>query len=58
MDDHFAGELQKNYEYIPFQRETFREAFGEVSRRIQNDLNEHFIPLRLKPVAKDTPSQT
>jgi hypothetical protein len=47
MDDHFAGELQKNYEYIPFQRETFREAFGEVSRRIQNDLNEHFIPLRL-----------
>jgi hypothetical protein len=46
MDDHFAGELQKNYEYIPFYRIDFKMAFHEVGRRVQSDLQEHHIPLR------------
>ncbi len=48
MDEHYAGELQKSYEYIPFSREAFQMPFDEVGRRIQNDLNEHHIPPRSK----------
>ena len=29
MDEHFAGELQKNYEYIPFERSNFVKAFRQ-----------------------------
>ncbi len=48
MDEHFAGEVQKNYEYIPFLRAAFQGPFGEVARRIRNDLAEHHIPLRVE----------
>jgi hypothetical protein len=46
MDGHFAGELQKNYEYIPFSRTSYEQAFEEVGRRLQNDLMANHIPLR------------
>jgi hypothetical protein len=45
ISDHFAGELQKNYEYIPFERSDFGAAFDEVGRRLINDLKANFIPL-------------
>jgi hypothetical protein len=45
MDDHFAGELQKNYEYIPFSREEYRAAFEELGRRVKADLVANHIPL-------------
>lgn len=46
MDDHYAGELQKTYEYIPFDRENFRGAFEEAGRRLKSDLSLNHIPLR------------
>ena len=49
IGEHFAGELQKNYEYIPFARTGFESAFGEVGRRLQNDLDANAIP---RPTAK------
>lgn len=48
MDEHFAGELQKNYEYIPFQRSNFAEAFAEVGRRVRSDLEANHIPVRAR----------
>ena len=45
MDDHFAGEMQKNYEYVPFSRSSQPEAFEEIARRIQADLCFNHIPL-------------
>ena len=48
MDDHFAGELQKNYEYIPFSRAAYQDALQETGRRLQNDLLANNIPLRGK----------
>jgi hypothetical protein len=47
MDEHFAGELQKNYEYVPFRRSDFEVAFDEVGRRLRNDLQANHIPLRV-----------
>lgn len=44
IDSHFAGELQKNYEFIPFTRNDFADAFLEVSRRISGDMAANHIP--------------
>ena len=46
MHEHYAGELQKNYEYVPFQRAEYEGPFGEVGRRIAEDLRANDIPLR------------
>jgi hypothetical protein len=46
VDGHYAGELQKNYEYIPFERASFVGSFGEVARRVTSDLEANHIPLR------------
>jgi hypothetical protein len=51
LDDHYAGELQKNYEYIPFLRAGFEDAFRAVGRRILNDLEANHIPA---PIRLDT----
>jgi hypothetical protein len=45
INEHFAGELQQNYEYIRFSQPTFREAFDAVGRRLLNDLTANSIPL-------------
>lgn len=45
LDDHYAGELQKNYEYVSFERASFQNALQEVGRRIVNDLTANHIPL-------------
>lgn len=45
MSDHYAGELQKNYEYIPFDRHCFGKALPEVVRRLNGDLGASHIPL-------------
>jgi len=49
MDSHYAGELQKTYEYIPFTRERFSEALPEVCRRFDVDLERHAILLPVRP---------
>jgi hypothetical protein len=46
MDDHYAGELQKNYEYVSFTRSTYEQDFQQVGRRLQADLTANYIPLR------------
>jgi hypothetical protein len=46
IGDHFAGELQKNYEYIPFSRTQYELPFQQVGRRVQSDLDANNIPLR------------
>jgi hypothetical protein len=46
MDEHYAGELQKNYEYITFDRANFVEAVDQVARRLISDLEANHIPLR------------
>lgn len=43
LDSHYAGELQKNYEYIPFNRSDFGTRFTEVARRIGSDWESHGI---------------
>ena len=48
IDDHFAGELQKNYEYIPFIRGAFEAPFQEAGRRVQSDLEANHIPLHAR----------
>lgn len=48
IDEHYAGELQKNYEYVPFERANFVGAFDEVGRRLSGDLEANHIPLRAK----------
>jgi hypothetical protein len=53
MDEHFAGELQKNYEYILFSRTNYEGAFDEVGRRLSNDLAANHIP----PPAEPNPIQ-
>ena len=45
MDSHYAGELQKTYEYVPFERERFAEVLPEVVRRFLVDLERNAIPL-------------
>jgi hypothetical protein len=45
LDAHYAGELQKNYEYVSFNRGSFEEAFGDLGNRIRNDLLANHIPL-------------
>jgi hypothetical protein len=45
LDEHYAGELQKNYEYVPFERTIFQDAMKDVGRRIVNDLTANHIPL-------------
>jgi hypothetical protein len=44
MDPHYAGELQKTYEYILFSREAFEEVIPEVIRRFSVDLERYAIP--------------
>ncbi len=44
IDSHFAGELQKNYEFIPFCRNDFADASSEVGRRIAGDMSANHIP--------------
>jgi hypothetical protein len=46
MGEHFAGELQKNYEYILFSRSQYESPFQQVGRRVQSDLDANNIPLR------------
>lgn len=45
LGEHYAGELQKNYEYVSFERASFQNALQEVGRRIVNDLTANHIPL-------------
>lgn len=45
MHAHYAGELQKTYEYVPFERNGFSLVLPEVVRRLQGDLNVNNIPL-------------
>ena len=45
MDSHYAGELQKTYEYVLFTRDHFSEVPPEVVRRFSVDLERHAIPL-------------
>jgi hypothetical protein len=45
LGEHYAGELQKNYEYIPFARPDYAEAFRGVGQRIVHDLKANHIPL-------------
>lgn len=52
MDSHYAGELQKTYEYIPFTRGSFGDIMPEVIRRFNVDLERNAIPLpELRPDA-------
>jgi len=51
MDPHYAGELQKTYEYIPFERDKISEVLPEVVRRFDVDLERHAIPLPVSRVA-------
>jgi len=44
MHEHYAGELQKNYEYAIFDRGDYGPAFQEVARRISADLAAYHIP--------------
>lgn len=46
MDDHYTGELQKNYQYIPFSRESYELAFDGAGQRVKRDLMDNHIPLR------------
>lgn len=45
MSPHYAGELQKTYEYIPFVRGDFDSVMPEVVRRLGVDLERDAIPL-------------
>ena len=45
MHEHYAGEMQKNYEYITFSRPNFAAVLPEVVRRIHGDLTANHIPL-------------
>jgi hypothetical protein len=45
LDEHYAGELQKNYEYVSFERASYQDALKEVGHRIANDLTANHIPL-------------
>lgn len=45
MHQHYAGELQKTYEYIPFNRNNFLSILPEVIRRLQSDLTVNHVPL-------------
>jgi len=47
MHEHYAGEMQKNYEYITFSRSNFASVLPEVVRRLQGDLTANHIPLPL-----------
>ena len=44
MDEHYAGELQKTYEYIPFDREACAGPFQSVLRRFEADLEQRAMP--------------
>lgn len=50
IDPHYAGELQKTYEYIPFNRETFAGAVEQVPGRFDADLERHHIPRPTRPI--------
>jgi hypothetical protein len=43
IDNHYAGELQKNCEYILFTRADFKERFREVAGRIRSDWDAYGI---------------
>jgi hypothetical protein len=45
MDSHYAGELQRTYEFIPFDRPTFADILDETRRRFDTDLERNKIPL-------------
>jgi hypothetical protein len=45
MHEHYAGEMQKSYEYITFSRPDFSSVIPEVVRRLHGDLTANHIPL-------------
>lgn len=45
LGEHYAGELQKNYEYTPFARPDYAAAFRGVGERILHDLAANHIPI-------------
>ena len=45
MDEHYAGELQKTYEYVPFNRGSCLDAFQAVPRRFEAELDRRAVPL-------------
>ena len=45
IDSHYAGELQKVYEYVPFTRADFAVSFSSIAGRFDADLQRHHIPL-------------
>lgn len=49
MDAHYAGELQKTYEYILFDRENYRIAFNAVVRRFEAELERYAAPVPRPP---------
>ena len=45
LSNHYAGELQKNYEYEPFARDNFAAAFYRAGQRLRNDqLGNSIVP--------------
>lgn len=49
IDAHFAGELQKNYEYIEFSRSNYSRVFQNIPTRLKLDLEKNLIPLPKNP---------
>jgi hypothetical protein len=47
LHDHYAGELQKNYEYDLFDRANYQAAFKRVGARLLADLSANAIPVRV-----------
>ena len=45
MHEHYAGELQKTYEYLSFDRSDYKDRFSEVARRLQADRRANHIRL-------------
>ena len=53
IDPHYAGELQKNYEYIEFSRSNYSRIFKNVPIRLKLDLERNLIPLPKNPSNKN-----
>jgi len=45
LHDHFAGELQRNYEYLSFKRSAFAETLLMAGQRLRHDLEGNHIPI-------------
>jgi hypothetical protein len=50
MHEHYAGELQKNYQYIRVERPHFGGAVSEAVRRLNGDLTDNHILLPPSPI--------